>query len=154
MKLMEGETELGRCTENDRTAVFQCELYAGHTYRLYGMTGTPSSWVSFNAMTVTVVPHNYESGHFTTKVFPVSVGGDLHLWLAHQGQEPDVALKINDGSFQSLTCRASESAKSLANTSVSRREYRVADVPAGTVQLKITLSDPASMVEELCGIVQ
>lgn len=95
----------------------------------------------------------YTGGSFTTPEATVKQGGTLHLWLLHSGTAPEVEVKNNSGAWQALTCRENEGAAGVAGAAGVRCGYRLDDVAAGSLQLRVTLGSATCVVEEICGAV-
>ena len=95
----------------------------------------------------------YSSGYFTTPEATVKQGGTLYLWLLHGGTAPEVEVRNNSGAWQALTCLENESATGVAGGTGVRRGYRLDNVAAGSLQLRVTLPDATSVVEEIAGVV-
>lgn len=110
--------------------------YAGMVFPLLQGTGT-----------------TYASGRFTTPEATVKQGGTLYLWLLHSGTAPEVEVKNNSGAWQTLTCQENEGAAGVAGAAGVRRGYRLDDVAAGSLQLRVTLGSATCIVEEICGAV-
>ena len=110
--------------------------YAGKVFPLLQGTGT-----------------TYSSGYFLTPEQTVRQGGTLYLWLLHGGAAPVVEVRNNSGAWQTLTCLENESATGVAGGAGVRRGYRLDNVAAGSLQLRVTLGSAACVVEEISGAV-
>ena len=95
----------------------------------------------------------YSAGYFITPEVTVKNGGTLYLWLLHSGSTPSVEVKLNSASWKKLACLENESATGIAGGSGTRRGYKLENVPAGAIQVRVTLPSATSVVEEICGVV-
>ena len=95
----------------------------------------------------------YSTGYFITPEVTVKNGGTLYLWLLHSGSTPSVEVKMNSGTWKKLACLENESATGVGGGSGTRRGYKLDNIPAGAIQLRVTLPSATSVVDEICGVI-
>lgn len=95
----------------------------------------------------------YSTGYFITPEVTVKNGGTLYLWLLHSGSTPKVEVKRNSGSWLKLAGVETETATGVAGGSGTRRGYKLDNIPAGAIQLRVTLPSATSVVDEICGVI-